>query len=43
MHLQEQEVKLLHDREQQDKEEDARQRKEEAELHIKEKIMSANR
>ena len=43
MQLQEEEVKLLHDREQQDKEEDARRRKEEAELQIKDKIMSANR
>ena len=43
MQLQEKEVKLLHDIEQQDKEEDARRKKEEAELQIKDKIMSANR
>ena len=41
--LQEEEVKLLHDREQKDKEEDVRRRKEEGELKIKDKIMSANR
>ena len=43
MQLQEEEVKLLHNREQQDKEEDVRRRKEEAEHQIKEKIMFANR
>ena len=43
MQLREKEVKLLHDREQHDKEEVARRRKEEGELQIKDKIMSANR
>ena len=43
MQLREEEVKLFHDREQQYKEENARRRKEEAELQIKDKIMSANR
>ena len=43
MQLREEEVKLLHDIEQQDKEEDARRRKEKVELQIKDKIMSANR
>jgi hypothetical protein len=43
MQLQEEEVKLLHEREQKDKEEDARRRKEEGEHQIKDKIMSANR
>ena len=43
MQLQEEEVKLLHNREQQDKEEDVRRRKDEAEHQIKDKIMSANR
>ena len=41
--MREKEVKLLHDKEQQDKEEDARRRKEEGEHQIKDKIMSANR
>ena len=43
MQLREKEVKLLHDKEQHDKEEDASKRKEEAEVQIKDKIMSANR
>ena len=43
MEKREKELKFLHDKEQQQKEEEAKNRKEEMELQMKEKILSSNR
>ena len=43
MEKREEQLKLLHDREQQDKEDEVLKRKEETEVQMKNKILSANR
>ena len=43
MEKRERELKMLHEREQQHKEEDAHKRKEEMESNMRDKILSANR
>ena len=43
MEKREEQLKVLHDREQQDKEDEVLKRKEEMEVQMKDKILSANR